>query len=309
MKKTAVVIGAAGFVGATLTRRLLREGMNVHGIVRAGSKSLWRLDDVRGRITLHDTGISKPEELKKLWKKMKPSYIFHTATYGSYPSQLDAYDMIAANVAGTYSLLESLRDVPYVNLIVTGSSSEYGKKINPMNEHDVLEPNNFYAATKAAQTHICTTYAKVYNKPVTVLRLFNVYGYYEEKGRLVRSVIESVLSNSPVRLATGKEARDFIFVEDVADACIVAAKKKPATGEVFNIGTGVQTTIRQLAEEVLRITRRTVPIVTGAYEGRVWDTHYWRADMKKTRRVLHWKPEHSLGQGLRKTIAWYAKTL
>lgn len=308
MKKTAVVIGASGFVGSALTRRLIREGITVHGIIRAGTKSLWRLDGIQKKIVLHDIGLSKPA-LTTLWKKVKPMYIFHTATYGSYPTQQDAADMITANVAGTYTLLDSLRDVPYTNFIVTGSSSEYGKKGTSMSERDVLDPNNFYAATKAAQTHLCTAFAKVYNKPVTVLRLFNVYGPYEEKGRLVRSVIESVLSNVPVKLAAGNEARDFVFVEDVADACMTAARRKTSAGEIFNIGTGVQTTIRELAEEVIRVTGRNIPILLHAYPGRVWDTRHWKADTKKTRRVLRWKVSHTLEKGLKKTIRWYEKNV
>lgn len=309
MKKTAVVIGASGFVGTALTRRLVMKGYRVHGIVRSGSTSMWRLADIKKKIVVHEIGLSDVKVLHELWKKIHPDYFFHTATYGSYPNQNDGNGMIEANIAGTFNLLESIHDIPYTNFIVTGSSSEYGKKMKPMNEKDLLEPNNFYAATKAAQTHLCVTYAKVYNKPVTILRLFNVYGPGEEKGRLVRSVIESVLSNVPVKLATGNEARDLIYVDDVADACLVAAGKKGYEGEIFNIGTGIQTTIHDLARLVVRLTRKKVPILLRAYPGRVWDTKYWKADTRKTKKMLKWRAKHSLEQGIKKTIAWYSKQL
>jgi len=304
MKKRSVVTGGAGFIGANLVHRLVSEGQDVHVITRLGG-SLWRIDDILKKVTIHNIGFDDQNKLQKLCLKLQPQSVYHLAAYGSYPTQQDVRQMVVTNIVGTMNLLESLVPVPYENLIIIGSSSEYGKKRFRMKETDALDPNNYYAVTKAAQAHLASVWAAMHDKPVTILRLFNVYGYYEEKGRLVRSVIESPLKGEPIKLATGNEARDFIFIDDVVDACCHAARRKIFRGEVFNVGTGVQTTIYELAKLVVTIAGIKVPIQRNAYAGRSWDTRHWCADMEKTKRTLRWKPCNTLSSGLKKTIAWY----
>ncbi len=303
MKKNIVLTGGGGFIGATLIRKSIKK-YNVHVIAREGG-SLWRLDDLQKDLTIHTGLLEDLPKLTRLMQEIQPKAIFHLATYGAYPSQNIPLKMIDVNVKGTMNLLESIKNVEYDQCIVTGSSSEYGKKDKEMRENDFIEPNNYYAATKAAQTHLCQVFSKTNKKPLLIFRLFNVYGPFEEKGRLVRTVIESVLNKKPIPLATGKEARDFIHVEDVADAFLRGIHKRTLYGEVFNIGTGKQTTIKQLAEHIIDITGIKVPIQLNVYPGREWDAFHWKADTKKTENVLGWKAKYSLDEGLKKTIAWY----
>ncbi len=309
MTKTILITGGSGFVGAGIVRKLVREKWDVHVILRKGS-SLQRISDIADKIKIHYDLLHKSRELSALMKKKSPFAIYHLATHGAYPNQHDAQTMIDINVKGTMNLLQSLVGIDYKHLIVAGSSSEYGGKDNPMKETDYLEPNNFYAATKAAQTLLCQAFAKKYKKSVAILRLFSVYGPAEEKGRFVRSVIESVLSNKKILLASGKEARDFIFIEDVVRAFLHTTKqKKRFDGEIFNIGTGIETTTHQLASHIVSLVGRNIPIQRNAYQGRSWDVYHWRADMTKTNRILRWKPSYSLDQGLAETIQWYESNL
>lgn len=303
MKGPVVITGGAGFIGANLTRRLVFEKTDVHIITKPGGSSL-RLSGILSHVRIHPIGLSERKILKQLLYRIKPRYVFHIAAYGSYPHQDDSDEMVRTNIVGTLNLLECLRIVPYKNLILVGSSSEYGTKNTPMKESDVLVPNNLYAATKASQTHLAQAFAATYDIPITILRLFNVYGPFEEKGRLVRSVIESVLSRKPIQLATGKEVRDFVHTDDVVDAMIHAATAN-FRGEVFNIGTGVETTIYELARMVVKLTGISIPIRRHAYPGRAWDTYHWKADMEKTNSMLRWKPKVSLRDGLTRTMQWY----
>lgn len=306
MKKKIVITGGGGFVGATLVRRMLKDNYDVHILV-CNDKNLWRLQTIMKKITIHSGYLNDKKRLMKLLTKIRPFAILHLATYGSYPSQKDIGLMVETNIKATINLLECLSAIPYEHLIVAGSSSEYGKKNQPMSETDILEPNNYYGALKCGQTHLCQVYAKANNKPVTILRLFSVYGYFEEKGRLVRSVIEAVLNKKPILLATGKETRDLIFTEDVADAFATTLKSKPFKGEIFNIGTGQQTTIEELARKVIEITKIRVPIKLGAYFGRSWDSTFWVANMEKTHSLLKWRSKYTLIDGLKKTVEWYKK--
>ncbi len=304
MKKTIVITGAGGFVGANLTRRLLKSQARIHIITRKNG-NLWRLSGVLNKLTVHEGLLEDKKKLTSLFKRIKPYGVYHLATYGAYHTQEDPRKMVDVNIHGTLNLLESLKDIPYHQLVVTGSSSEYGKKEKPMNESDYLEPNSYYGAMKASQTYLCQTFAKTTKHPLIIFRLFSVYGPYEEKGRLVRSVIETALQKKPILLATGKEARDFIYVDDVVDAFIHALQRKVAAGEVFNIGTGKQTTIKELAEKVRSLVGVHVPIKLNVYPGRSWDTYHWKASTYKTRNKLGFRASTTLNAGLLKTIEWY----
>lgn len=303
MSKVILLTGGAGFVGANLIRGLLAKKYVIHTIIRKGS-SIWRLDGISKKIEIHEGILDDKNKLKKLFEKIKPYAVFHLSTYGAYPTQQDLNLMIETNIKGTINLLEASNKIPYKHMVVVGSSSEYGEKNKPMGESDVLEPNNFYAATKAAQTHIAQVWAYTFHKPIIIPRFFSVYGPFEEKGRLVRSVVESALSGSPIKLATGKEARDLIFVEDVVNALIYIISRRSHEGQIFNIGTGKQTTILQLAKKVKGLTKSNSPIQLNSYPGRRWDTYRWVSNMNKTKRFLKWKSKYSLDEGLKKTIAW-----
>lgn len=306
MKKTIIVTGGSGFVGANVIRRLIKDNINTHVIIRKHN-SIWRLKDIRNKIHIHEGILEDSNKLKNLFKKLNPFAIYHLSTYGSYPSQQDQQLMVKTNILGTMNLLNALVDIPYKNLIAAGSSSEYGKKAAPMRESDLLEPNNLYASMKASQTHLCQVYAKTHHKPITILRLFSVYGFFEEPGRLVRSVIDCALNNQNIKLATGREARDFIYAEDVADAFLHASNTKPFFGEVFNVGTGIQTSIKQLAQQVTSLSKSKSTIQLGAYPGRTWDSSHWVADMHKTNKILGWRAKTSLKEGLKLTIDWFKK--
>lgn len=304
MKKNVLVTGGAGFIGSHLVEKILQQSFKVHLLIKP-STDLWRIKEFLDLVKLHNVDLTNKAELTKVIKRIKPDYIFHLATHGSYPTQPDPDRMIETNIKGTLNLLNALEDINYKNLIVAGSSSEYGKKTKPMKETDLPEPNNYYGATKAAQTLLTSSWSKVHNKPCVILRFFAAYGPKEEEGRLVRNVIEAALNGQPIKLATGNEARDFIYTADVTDACILAMKKVKARGDVYNIGTGQQTTIKQLAEAVVRLTQSKSKILLNIYRGRSWDSFTWVANMTKTKSQLKFKARLSLTPGLKNTIEWY----
>jgi polyisoprenyl-phosphate glycosyltransferase len=299
------VTGAAGFVGANLIHRLINENYDVHIAVRNGG-SLWRLSDVIKKIHIHEGILNQKTKLHQTLKKIQPVGIFHLAAYGSYPKQSDNELMISTNITGLLNLLEACREIKYHRFAIAGSSSEYGKKIHPMKESDYTEPNNMYAVTKVSATNLAVYFGKTFHKPVNILRLFSVYGYLEEEGRLVRSVIQQALNNQPIKLATGKEARDFIFVEDIATAFLHTLKvKRSLEGEIFNLGTGIETTVLKLAKRIIYLTGSKSKICLNTYVGRPWDTFHWKADINKTRRILGFTASTKLDDGLKKTIQWY----
>jgi dolichol-phosphate mannosyltransferase len=141
---------------------------------------------------------------------------------------------------------------------------------------------------------------------VPTLRLYSVYGPYEDPGRLMPTLILRGLGGGLPPLVSPETARDFVYVEDVCDACVLAASRPgQGPGAVYNVGTGVQTTIR----EVVDVARRTLDIraepAWGAMPPRPWDTNVWVADSRKIRGVLGWRPRHTFEEGFRKMVEWF----
>ena len=230
--------------------------------------------------------------------------IYHLATHGAYPFQDDAEKIIKANVLGTWNLLKACSGIDYKVFVNTGSSSEYGFKLNPMREADMLEPNSYYAVAKSAQTLLCQHVAQSQKKPICTFRLFSVYGYYEEPSRLVPTLIRSCLKGKSLKMVSPETARDFIFVDDVVAAYCRLSRLAKLSGEIVNIGTGRQRSLREVVAEVIRLTGARVVVEWGALPARIWDANVWVADTDKSARLLGWKASTSLRDGLRKTIQW-----
>lgn len=303
--KVVLITGGTGFIGANLIRRIYKNNQ-VHLFLKKSSNQ-WRIKDIQKKLFFHFQDLSNVKQLKKITKKINPKYIFHLAAHGAYSYQTDQTEIIKTNLIGTVNLITSLSDVNYDCFVNTGSSSEYGFKGKPMKETDLLEPNSFYAATKAASSYFADVHAKTYNKPVITIRPFSVFGPYEEKTRLIPTLITRILDGKAIELTKENIRRDFIYVDDLIDGYLTAAKKinKQIYGQIFNIGTGKQYTNYQIAREILKITKIKVRIKKGAFRARIWDSPFWVADISKAVSILGWSPEYNLSDGLRKTVNWF----
>lgn len=174
-----------------------------------------------------------------------------------------------------------------------------------MKETDVLEPNFAYAATKASATLIGQVFSRKFNLPVTTLRPFSVFGNWEESSRFIPTIINSCLHYQPIKLVPGKIVRDFLYVDDMIRAYLLAGLNPDLGGQIFNIGSGRQYSIRETTEKIIKLIGNQVKVIIGTYQPRQWDTNYWVADRSKAKKLLGWQPQFSLEQGLTKTIAWW----
>jgi nucleoside-diphosphate-sugar epimerase len=201
--------------------------------------------------------------------------------------------------------LKACSEVDYKVFINTGSSSEYGAKQSAMRESDLLEPNSYYAVAKSAQSLVCQQMARADRRPINTFRLFSVYGPYEEPTRLVPTLIRRCREGRQLDMVSPDTARDFIHVDDVVAAYLQVGQLNLQCGEVFNIGTGIQSTMREVVRAVMNSTHSTPRVNWGNMPARSWDTETWFADISKVRRVLKWTPRIGLAEGIERTTAWF----
>ena len=305
-KEIFLITGAAGFVGASLTRRLVKMGVVVHALV-SEKGNLWRLEDILSSIIVHRGDITDEVFVQGLIRQVTPSIIYHLATHGAYSSQNDTKRIIMTNVLGTSNLLEALARIPYKLFINTGSSSEYGFKQKPMQENDLPEPNSSYAVAKLAQTMLCQYTAKSQKKPIVTFRLFSVYGPYEDPSRLVPTVLRRCLQGEDLQMVSPSTARDFIYIEDVLDAYLNINALQNQGGEIINIGSGRQVILKDFIDTALGVTGALVAVHWNMMQERVWDSSCWVGDIDKAKQLLGWQAKTSLENGLRQTMDWFKR--
>lgn len=302
--KRALVTGAGGFIAASLVRRLLRDGCEVIATVRPQSDS-WRIDGLRADIDCVELDITDSERVADVVGRARPDTIFHLAAHGAYSWQRERRRIFATNLGGATNVFEAAATRGVATVVMAGSSSEYGFKDHSPSEEEALEPNSDYAVAKAAATLLAGYIGRSESLDVVTLRLYSVYGPWEEPARLVPTLVSSALSGRLPELVDPDIARDFVFVADAVEAFIKAADQAEAvTGRIYNLGTGRQTTLREIVETAQRLFGVDEEPVWNTMPQRTWDTKVWVADSARIRTELGWEPETSLEQGLAATAEW-----
>lgn len=305
--KRALLTGGTGFVGANLARRLIREGHEVHLLVRPRYQA-WRISEIQSDVQVHALNPDDTDALKVLVALIRPEWIFHLAAYGAYSSQTDMIRMIGTNLTFTVNLVEACIQQGFESFVHTGSSSEYGFKDHPPLEQEWIDPNSGYAVTKASATHFCRFSSLKYGVNITTLRLYSVFGAYEEPTRLIPTLILKGLEGTFPPLANPTVARDYIYVEDVNTACLLAAAQQGIKGAVYNVGTGVQTSLKEVVETAQRVLSIRNAPQWGSMPDRQWDTSVWVANPQAIKKDLGWYPSYTLEEGLRLTSEWFQHT-
>jgi len=302
--KRIIITGATGFVGSNLTRRLLQDGHRLHLLVRP-EYNPWRIQDIRRDVRLYKVDFSDEQALKGIIRKIRPDWIFHLAAYGAYSWQTDLKQMIKTNIISTINLLEACLKTGFEAFINTGSSSEYGFKNHSPSEKEMLEPNSHYAITKASTTLFCRYTAQSRGVKIYTLRLYSVYGPYEDPRRLVPTLIRYGLKRKLPPLASPDAAHDYVYIDDVVRAYILAVTlSKQESGAVYNVGSGTQSSLQEVVETARKVFGISAQPVWNSMPKRIWDTAIWVADNRLIKDVLGWQPKYTFEQGFRLTLDW-----
>ena len=303
--KTCLVTGASGFVGFNLAKRLVADGHSVHVLLRDQYQS-WRMREIAERIEIHRTDLLDGPALRTAVKTIRPDWIFHLAAFGAYSWQRDANKILTTNVLGTSNLLNACLSTDFESFVNAGSSSEYGQIKNAPNETARLDPDSHYAVAKAAASHLCRHTAISTGLHVVTLRLYSVFGPYEDPHRLLPAMVVQGLQKRLPKLVSPEIARDFVYVEDVVEAFILAATaEKKGLGEIYNVGTGVQTTIQDVATVAKEEFGITDDPVWHTMQDRPWDTTTWVCDNSHIKAELGWTPKIDFRTGFRCMAKWF----
>ena len=297
-----LVTGASGFIGSHLVHRLAGTGADVHVFLRSSSDTR-RLDDISGRLKRHAADLTDSASLRTAVHRVRPRTVFHCASWGGHPGQTDEATIFGTNLAGTFHLLAACAEAGFDRFVHTGSSSEYGMKAAPMSEEDEPAPGDAYGASKAGATLWCRAISASRKLPTVTLRLFSPYGPWDDPIRLVPSVSRAFLDGRSPCLASPSGARDFVYIDDVVDACLLAASVPSAAGEIINVGSGRQATAGEVVDILSRLIPGSPAPSWGAISPRQGPST-WVAGIGKARRVLGWEPKVTLEEGLRRTVEW-----
>jgi dolichol-phosphate mannosyltransferase len=202
-------------------------------------------------------------------------------------------------------LLDACRVSGVEAFVQTGSSSEYGYKDHPASEVELLQPNSHYAITKAAATHYCQFAARSTGVNAVTVRLYSVYGPYEEPARLIPTLIVHGLRGQLPPLVSPATARDFVYVDDAVDAMLHFAAAPPLPpGTVLNVCSGKQTTLASAVAIARKLMRIPSDPVWSSMSARSWDTDVWVGSPSAAEREIGWRARFDLETGMQRTIDW-----
>ncbi len=259
---------------------------------------------MRNRITTHEGDLRNTDAISQIAAHVKPAEIYHLAGYGGHPYQHDDHRTMETMVMGTVNLVRACAKHGFEVFVNAGCSSEYGWKSRPMSEEDALVPNSYYSVAKASQTLYCQFTSRQHDLPIITARLFPVYGPWEEPVRLMPTLITHCLQGKEVNLTSPDTARDFIYIDDAVDALLAISQITTARGQIFNVGSGRQATLKEVTDCALDATGAKIKLLWNSVPPRPWDTGMWVADNSKIRKMTHWQPRTTLEEGIKKTTEW-----
>jgi nucleoside-diphosphate-sugar epimerase len=286
-------------------RALSDRGAEVHGMVRATS-NLWRIADLGPSLRLHIADVTEQNDVDEVVDDLRPDVLFHLAAApGHHRSSAERADALRTSVLGTFHLLEAAARVGVRRFVHAGSSLEYAPSGGGLDERSPVAPPTFRGVAKAAATFLCLHYARAGRVPGVVLRLFHVYGYWEQPGRLIPTAIVTALQGGELVLTAEDHGRDHVFVEDAVEAMVLAADSDGAIGELVNVGSGELWTNREIVAMVEELTGRRIAVQRGRHGSPPPDDTRRVALVGRSRSLLAWEPRHAFPEGMAKTVAWF----
>jgi UDP-glucose 4-epimerase len=302
-----VVTGGAGFVGSNIVKRLLAGGANVVVLDDFYTGAEDNLPANEPRLEIVRGSVTEFELVRDVIKGA--NLVVHEAARNIIVSTRNPREDYEVNIGGTLNVLLAVREVGVPRIVYASSASVYGNpRYLPINEDDATNMLSPYSVSKFAGENYCRAFYESYGLSTSVVRYSNVYGTGQRPDNpycgVVSKFFESAMAGEPPRIhGDGEQTRDFTYVDDVVEATLLAGFNSKAEGQVYNVGTGRETTVNQLARIIIEITGAGVE---PAYIDRRDIDNIRRrvVNIEKIRRELRWIPSVTIEQGLRRTYEW-----
>ncbi|WP_291641934.1 NAD(P)-dependent oxidoreductase [Clostridium sp.] len=318
MGLTALVTGGTGFIGSNLIKELLEKNWIVYALVRKNSSLGYkRLKGVKNIKYIYVEELFKHnyKELDEVAldnediAKTLPQFdiCFHLAAYGVDYRQQNVNELIDGNIKFTLDVLNFCKDNKTKKVINTGSCFEYGlnegKKIN---EEDKLNPHSLYGSAKASSVIMANAYSEKNNIPLVTVRPFGIFGENEGLHKFVPQLMKAVILNENMEMTSGEQVRDYLYIKDLAEAYIAIALTDLPLYEAYNVCSGEEVKIKDLAIKVAEIANDSLKSFNlGAVPYRKNEVMHFVGDNSKIKKYTKWEPKYNLQQGLKRTYEWY----
>lgn len=293
--KTILVTGASGFIGNHLCQRLLAEGGKIHGVSR--QRRHRNLSD----ITWWRGDLAESTFTRKLIETVRPEVIFHLASHVVGHRELHAVQpTFQANLHAAVNLLTTASEIGSKRIILVGSQEE-----PEASQSSYAVPASPYAAAKWAASAYARMCHALYQTPVTIARVFMVYGPgQKDTKKLIPYTILSLLDHIAPQLTSGERPVDWIYVQDVIDALVVLAQSEELDGRTVDLGTGSLVTVREVVEHIADLMEADTWPQFGSVADRPME-QIRKADRQETFNLTGWQAQTSIRDGLASTIQWY----
>jgi len=311
--KTVLLTGAAGFIGWKTAQFLVEKGYNVIGIDNLNNYydprlKIWRKNQLERypNFKFFDVDIENLGALKILFDSFKFDYVVNLAARaGVRYSIVNPHVYLTTNAHGTLNLLELMKEKEIKKFVLASTSSLYAGQPMPFKEDlPVNTPISPYAASKKAAEVMSYTYHYLHGIDVSVVRYFTVYGPAGRPDMSIFRFIKWIDEGIPIKLfGDGSQARDFTYVDDIAKGTILAMEKELGY-EIINLGGGKNpVSLKTLIEKIENLLGKEAKIEYKPFNKA--DMKETWADIEKAKKLLGWKPETSLDEGLKRTVNWY----
>jgi UDP-glucose 4-epimerase len=296
-----LVTGGAGFIGSHLVDALIKRG---HKVVVIDNLSTGKRENINKKAKFYKIDICSPK-IGEIFKKEKPEIVFHFAAQINVRKSIEnPLKDAKTNILGSLNVLENCKKYKIKKIIFASSAGVYGEaKILPTPEDHPVNPDSPYRIAKLTIENYLKFYKENFGLKFISLRFSNVYGPRQDprgEAGVVAIFINKLLKGErPTIFGNGNQTRDFIFVEDAVSACLKAMEYK-GKKEIFNIGTGIETSINELYKIISKLLK--TKLKPKYAPGKPGDLKRSCLDISLAKRELEWKPKYNLEKGLQKTI-------
>ena len=300
MIKKILIAGGTGFIGYHLAKKCLQKGWSVTSISTKKPKKIRELKNVKYLIC----DVSNKNTLLKIL----PSNFDYVVNLAGYVDHSKRVKTLKSHYLGCKNLANIFSQKKIKKFVQIGSCVEYGKIKSPQKENKINNQKIYsvYGFAKLKSSKFLINLYEKFNFPVTILRLYLVYGSHQDPNRIIPITIINSLKNNEFECSQGTQMRDFLYIDDLIKAIIKVLKTKKSNGEIINIGSGKPIMVKNIIYKVSKIVKGGKPLF-GKIKFRRDEIMKLYPNISKAKKILNWKQKTNINDGLKKTIAFFKK--